>query len=348
MKMKIHLLLLLVLLLGLQTVIAQQENQFTLFNRNALYHNPGFTGLENYLSVGAFYRKQWANFDTPQSGVSTPRGFGISAHGKITGEGYKDIKPPYSLRISDANRYKELEDDTTFDKYTNHALGGYLYQDKFSPFQELNAALTYAYHLPLSKKLTWSVGFSAGATNSRLDVTSLSVIDGNDPLYLRYVQAGDQDKWNFDLGLGTVLYTENFYFSYSARNFLDQNLVDEDISNNANFSTHHYIGAGYSIPVNSSFDLYPSVLVKYVDNAPVDIDLMLKARFMSMIIVGASYQKDETINGILGLNVSNNLSVAYAYGYPVGELKEVQNGNHSVNLNVALFNWSNAVTKLMW
>ncbi len=334
--------LLLLSVIGLQTTFAQQEGQFTLFNRNAIYYNPGFTGLENYLSVGAFYRKQWTSFE------NSPLGFGINAHGKFKGKGYRNLHPPYSLRINNMNRYEELEDSTEFDQYTNHALGGYVYQDKFAPYQELNAAVTYAYHLPLTKHLTWSMGASAGISNSRLDVSQLTVVNNMDPLYTRYVQAGNQNELVFDLGLGTVLYGDNFYVSYSARNFLHQNRVDPNISENANFQAHHFLGVGYSIPINSSFDLYPSVLLKYVNNSPVDIDIMLKARVMKMFIVGMSYQRDETLNGILGLNINNSLSVAYAYGYPVGELSNVQTGNHAINLNVALFNWTNRVTKLMW
>lgn len=61
-----------VFILGLmvfsQSLMSQQESQYTQFMNNKLYFNPAFAGDEGTTSITALYRRQWIGFDgAPES-----------------------------------------------------------------------------------------------------------------------------------------------------------------------------------------------------------------------------------------------------------------------------------------
>ena len=321
---------------------AQQENQFTLFNRNGLYYNPGFTGMEGYLNIGLTYRKQWTGFE------DAPRVFGLNAHGRFSEENTHKGEPPFSLRISNTSKYDELGQNTKTTKYLNHAMGGYIIHDKYSPYEDITAALTYAYHLPLTDEITWSVGAALGVTNSKLYAGGLEVVNQQDPTFKDYQEEGTLSEYNFDLGLGTVIYTDNLYASYSIKQFLNQENFVSDSAEGSQLTATHFIGTGYVFQVSDAVEIYPSVLLKYVNATPLAINALLKARINNIFTVGAGYERDNTALGLVGFNLNNSFNVTYSYGFQFGEIKEVQSGNHAINLNVALFNWSNKPVSLMW
>ena len=324
-------------------MVAQQQSNFTLFNRNALYHNPGFTGMEGGLNVGTTYREQWTDFD------NAPNVVGLNAHTKIGGKETYKIDHPYSLRIDDVSKYKKLGLDSTYKKYTNHAIGGYVIYDDYAPFKDLEFAATYAYHLPVSSKLTWSLGISVGGTNSRFDADQISVINDLDPTYIAYRNAGNANELYFDMGFGTVLYGKKFYVSYGGDQLLPTDRFEGEVGGDGSqVNTHHQLSGGYVLDISNTVELYPSALLMYVDDAPVSANFLVKTRVRNMFIAGVGYERSEALSAMLGLNLNNILSLAYAYSYPVRDLASTNDGTHSINLNIAFNNWANSPAMFMW
>lgn len=323
-------------------LFAQQENNFSLFNRNALYYNPGFTGMEGFLNIGFTYRKQWTGFE------NAPSVYGLNVHGRLSKENTHKGEPPFSLRISNTDKYDQLGQNYNETEYTPHAIGGYVMYDKYYPYEDITAALSYAYHLQVTEKFTWSVGAALGFTNSKLHTSDLEVVDSRDPTFRSYSNEGIISEYNFDMGLGTVFYSDNLYVSYSIKQFLNQENFETDTANGTQLSPISFFGAGYNIELSPSVELYPSVLLKYQDMVPLSVDLLLKARINKMFIVGAGYRREKSVLGLVGFNLNNSFNVTYSYGFQFGNISEAQSGNHSINLNVALFNWSDKPVKLMW
>ena len=327
---------------------AQQQGLYTMYNRNGLMYNPGFTGIEDFIDVNLTYRNQWVNLP------DAPELFALSAHTKISKRKSLKRKPPFSLRISNSDKYDQLSSDSAFNQYTRHAVGGYWVYDKYDPMRDASIFGTYAYHLPLTSKITWSFGVAVGVTNTRLDGSKLVVLENPDETVNAYQAVGNARDYYFDANFGTILYTDRFYIGYGLAQVMAQEVEREDIEdlnvgNELQLNRHHVANIGYRITLSPMVVLYPSAQVRYVDPAPLSYDVALKARFNDVLTIGGSYRHDGTVNGMVALNMyANTLSVGYAYGYPINDLKDNQNGTHELTIGLAVFNFRNSPTRFMW
>ena len=178
--------LLLVLFLG--TPLQAQDPQFSQFYANPLYLNPGLTGNTENARVGVNFRHQWPAFDASFTTFTT----------------YFD---------------HFIED-------YNSGVGVLLMRDQqgLVGLNSTSANLQYAYQLPLTSKLTFRPGVSVGVIQRSINLDNLQFADqfrgdgrGFDPIS----QTGEdlskmQPVYQFDLGLGGVLYLPNAYLGVSA------------------------------------------------------------------------------------------------------------------------------------
>lgn len=320
---------------------AQQQNQFYLFNRNAITYNPGMTGVEDFLDVNLTYRNQWVGYD------NAPWVSGLSAHSKIAKRETSTMKSPYSLRLSDNQGYKNLVRDSSYSAYTGHAVGGYLLYDKYTPMRDISFFLNYAYHIKLTQRLKWSLGVSFGGVSTAMNADDLSVLEDDDEVFSRFADGVSSDT-NADLNLGTTLYTNRFYLGYSVNHLLETKRLEDRSNDQAQYKMHHFISAGYRIRLSPFIEIYPTVLAKYVEPVPVRVDGAVKFRFYEAFTLGAMISSEQTAGAILGFSFDNNLSVGYAYNYPYGTVNNNTSGTHEITLGLALFNFRNSDTKFLW
>lgn len=322
-------------------VNAQQTPQYSQFTRNALMYNPAFAGIEDYTDLNATVRKQWMGFN------NAPQTYGLSIHGRLNKNYSLPGFPPYSLRISKPELYDRLAvKEEKGKKKTRHGLGGYLMGDKYGPIKTYSGMLTYAYHIPLGENFTWSIGAGAGINHSDINIMELEVMNPEDVLYNSYAAEGASHTY-FNMNLGTVLYGRNFFLSYASNQLLRNKMFD-GVTQENKLNIHHYGTAGLVLGVTNNIDLYPHAVVKYVDNAPVSIDGLLKARFGDLIWAGAGYRHDEAVVGMLGFIINNKFNFGYSYDMTVNGLKNHNNGTHELSLSYMMFNRNNSAPRFLW
>ena len=211
-------------------------------------------------------------------------------------------------------------------KGKNFALGFSMGGEKIGPTTNGNAALTYAYRIRLGQgKL--SFGLRGGLFSSRLDGGMLNYNDQND-----YHNSGAQLKAvapNFDFG--TYYYTTKFYIGLSASHLLGQQLsYNSDNGINLELAQHFMLASGYAMEINKNFVFKPSVLIKYAEGAPVNIDLNASMLFNKVLWFGASYRSSGSLVFITEYNITDFLRLGYSYDMALGQLKKYNSGSHEI------------------
>jgi len=86
----------------------------------------------------------------------------------------------------------------------------------------------------------------------------------------------------------------------------------------------------HRLRIDPSVVLKPSVLVKYVQNAPVEADFNLNVLLANVLWIGGSYRTQDAIVGLVELQVSKKLRIGYSYDFTTTEMKNYSQGSHEI------------------
>jgi len=148
-------------------------------------------------------------------------------------------------------------------------LGGYIYRDELGPTINQGAMATYSYRIQ-TKKGWFSFGIQGGVKHFNFD---WNAIQTESPDYIFY--PSDVQKLTPDLNLGFYYYTQRFFFGVSSKQMLENEygLVESDGNNSfSRLARHFYAMTGFAVPINDKMVFRPSMMAKYVNNAPVQFD----------------------------------------------------------------------------
>lgn len=176
-----------------------------------------------------------------------------------------------------------------------------------------------AYKINLKNNLNLSFGLKVGLEHSNFSAIGSNVI--TDPVF------GNTNKTLLNIGAGIFLFDDNYYAGISSPNLIPSNLSidDEVVYNN---KSHIFLIGGYVFDINNDFKLKPSTVVKYVGGAPLSFDVSANVLYLNRFELGASYRYQDAISGLLGINITPNLKLGYAYDFNTSKLKTFNNGSH--------------------
>lgn len=299
--------------LGLMSLsaIAQQQSQYSMYMMNNYTLNPAVGGTENYTDLKTSFRKQWVGFN------GTPTNIYLSGHTAIGKTNY---------------------DDPDIRPLAHHGVGGYIFNDKTGPISILRAYGSYSYHLPLTNKLTASIGTFIGFQNVSLNTSELAFGEDQngtqDP-----TTVGNLSKFLPDASIGTWLYHKNYYAGISFFQIFNNQVKlgsFKDIDVPTKLNHHYFATAGYRVPLNDNLTLVPSIVFKAVSPAPVQVDLNTKLKYKELAWVGASYRNKDAMVAMAGVTLKEHWDIAYAYDFTVSEMKNYSSGSHEIMIGYRL------------
>lgn len=299
MKKIYHFLIFLFLNISFQTgLFAQQDPQFTQFMFNQLALNPAYAGSHLKPCLTAIHRQQWAGLDGAP--VSSAISFDT---------------PMANNRVG---------------------FGVNLIHDKIGPTTSWNASLAYAYRVPVENG-TFSFGLQGNIRQYRVDWLNESTTHTGDNLLSDALES----KILPNAGLGLYYQSSSFYLGFSAPHLLkgDLSLLESTLPDDqlSSLEERHFFGMiGFLVKANQTIQLKPSALVKYVKNAPVDVDLNLSAIFYDKFWAGVSYRwggstqtgVGESIDLIVQYQVSESLRFGLGYDITLSEIKAYSSGSY--------------------
>ncbi|MBF9252982.1 type IX secretion system membrane protein PorP/SprF [Pontibacter sp. 172403-2] len=290
--------------------LAQQRPQYSQYMLNNYLLNPAITGIEDYADIRVSTRRQWVGLD------GAPVTYYVSAH------------TPLNKGAASNKFHKEL---------AHHGVGIAFHTDKTGPLRRSGLTGSYAYHLPLTRKINLAAGAAVGLIRNSLSSTELEFTNPNDPL----IGSASLNNNQFDLNLGLWLYARNFSVGVSAAQLLEgAGSFRTPEENRAAFGLqrHYFITGSYRLEPTETLDIIPSVMVKLASPSPASIDASVRAIYDDRFWVGASYRHKDALVGMVGVYISPLLDVSYSYDATLSSINRVSAGTHEVVLGFKLLN----------
>lgn len=272
----------------------QQQHQFTQFMFNKNYYNPAFAGARGVTSITGIYRNQWVGFDGA----------------------------PISKMVS--------FDTPIFNQ--NAGLGVQVSNFNIGIMDSWGANLFYSYNIRFTDKISLRLGLGGSFNSLNIDFNDPSVIIGNpgDPS----IMVGDDTQvFTGNFGIGGMLDFSGFYIGASAPTILE-NTIGEDNGQPtiAEFKRHYYGMMGASPQLSDRVSLWPTLLVSFVENAPIDFDFNLSFLFDDRFLVGSSYRHGgtgfaESIDFNLFYQIVPSFGIGAAYDLSIDQVAELGSGS---------------------
>ena len=174
----------------------------------------------------------------------------------------------------------------------------------------------YAYKLPLRSGML-SLGLMGQLNFVNFDFPELNLQTGNDPAF-----TGNENTREVSFGAGLFYHSERFFAGLSM-----PHLARSDL-----FKRHWFIHTGYVIDVKPFVKLKPSALVKYVNGAPLEVDLNATFFWKNRFWLGVSLRSFDGIYALTGINITRQLGVGYAFDLALTDLNAYAKGTHEIML----------------
>lgn len=282
------------------TSYAQQDAQYTQYMYNTIVINPAYAGSRQALSVFALHRTQWVGLD----GAPVTNAISINTP-------FNDSK--VGLGLSFVN-------------------------DQIGPSVENNIAVDFSYTIPLSYKYKMSFGLKASANLLDVDFTKLDYYPGN-----AIFENNIDNKFSPNIGVGFYLHSDNSYIGISAPNILETKHFDSSASSSATShiateKINYYLIAGYVFDLNPNLKLKPSLMTKYVQGAPLQVDVSANFIINEKFVAGLAYRWTAAMSAMVGFQATPSWFIGYGYDFDTTQLAKYNSGSHEIFLRFELFN----------
>ncbi|MBE0646240.1 MAG: type IX secretion system membrane protein PorP/SprF, partial [Bacteroidales bacterium] len=283
------------LLLPSSLVVGQQDPLFTQYMYTKLEFNPAYSGSRDALAADLLTRFQWVGVD------GAPRTTCLTVH--------TPLRNPHI------------------------GLGVYMYRDELGPTVDYNVMASFAYRIlfPASKL---AFGVSAGIKYYNIDWNVLHPLDPVDQLLVN--DASNRVVPDVDFG---IYYSHaRYYAGISVKHLLQNQMIVSSTAptGEATFTrlrANFYGIAGGTISLASKFVFLPSVLVKYVANAPVQADINARFLLLDILTLGVGYRTNSAIDLMVGVDVGKGFSVGYSYDIWFNALRSHNSGSHEIRIS---------------
>ena len=216
-------------------------------------------------------------------------------------------------------------------KLSRSAAGVVFVHDEVSVVNQYMAYGTYAYRIPLSKNAKLAVGGQAGVTYYQANLSELNILTSNGQPDPNFYQ--NESRILPNLGIGMYYYSKKTYIGLSLPTLINNRWNNQDAYTQARQKRHYFLSAGHVFPIGAGLKFKPNVLLKWEEGGPFQYDLNANFLIHEAVWVGVSYRMQDSVDGLLEININKQLSLGYSYGYPISSLAAVQTGTHEVVLN---------------
>jgi Bacteroidetes-specific putative membrane protein len=289
-----HTLLAFGILLWAGGAMAQQRPVQSLYMFDPILINPAYAGTQVQLSATAIYRNQWVNLD------GAPKTFTASIHSGFYGN-------KMGLGVIFANDQIGIHNDASF-----YGI--------------------YSYKIKLTENSGISFGLQGGFNNLRSDYNKLYLKNLGDPNL-----AGVLTKFNPNVGTGVFYRNKTFYIGASSPQLIKNKVFDITESPTevslSRQERYYYVLSGMTLKASNNVKIFPSVLARFQDKAPVSFDLNATVVLYDAVGLGLSYRLEEGVVGLFELQINQNFHVGYAYDFTQSALRQFSNGSHEIMIN---------------
>lgn len=218
-------------------------------------------------------------------------------------------------------------------------LGISLVSDKIGPTKENNVSADISYYIPVSENYKLSFGVKGSLNFLDVDYSKLNIYDPSDPLF----QNNIENKLSPNVGAGVYLHSDKTYIGLSIPHMLETKHYDDNTYSVAQERMHMYLMGGHVFDLSYDLQFKPAVLAKYVNGAPLQVDLSANFWLYEKFTLGVAYRWDAAVSGLAGFQISDQLFIGYTYDAETTRLANYNSGSHEIFLRYEFLNYAKKV-----
>lgn len=273
---------------------AQQLPMYSQYITNDFVLNPAIAGSKTYFPLQINSRNQWTGL-----GSIAPKTNTLSYHMPVANN---DI-----------------------------GIGAIVMQDQTGPYSQLGFTLSFSYHLNLDNNggSRLSLGISGILTQHNLSQSDLT-FNNPDPEF-----QGNYSKTVPDANFGAYFYAKDFTLGLSTHQLFESTFKEaiQDIFGNNSQVRHYYAHSSYNLNIYSDLTIEPSILFKYSETTPIQIDFNTRVIIDNNYWAGLSLRSSKSLVFLAGLNI-RNMFFSYSYDYGISSLSSISSGSHEISLGI--------------
>lgn len=274
---------------------AQQDAMYSQYMFNPLSVNPAYAGSRGTISGLLLMRRQW-----------------LGIPGAPATETFQFHMPTPNKR---------------------YGFGINVINDHISYLSQTWVNASYAFRIPVGPG-TMALGLQGSVNNYRINWDRAELIDPLDPIPATY----GRQLLLPNAGTGLWYNTDRWYAGISIPHLLINSLDSNEpgisiVAGNTNLALlkrHVFIMGGYVFDLGTELKFKPSILYKYVQAAPMEVDLNASFMYRDRFVMGGSYRSGDGIVLMAQYLLDSRLRIGYAYDYPFTDLGRYTSGTHEV------------------
>jgi type IX secretion system PorP/SprF family membrane protein len=272
-----------------ENCLGQQHPMMSQYLFNGFIINPAYAGSQRPLSTIIHYRRQWWGFEgAPKTGL-------LAVDGMLPGN--------------------------------KNALGLIISNDKIGVTTESEAVLNYAFHFNVADRHRISLGLRGGISHYSANLTDLTLWDPDDEIYLNNISGRILPK----AGFGAYYYSPKIFAGVSIPTLIAYDPgkhFNVDIGRASFFRRHYFATTGFLAKINNETFIRPSVLIKYIPEAPLQADFTCSVLLMDALITGLTYRTGESVLVLVEFQIKNGLRIGYSYDLNFTKIATFSRGTH--------------------
>ncbi|AEW85754.1 hypothetical protein FCOL_10360 [Flavobacterium columnare ATCC 49512] len=212
-------------------------------------------------------------------------------------------------------------------------LGVSVINDKIGPSDENAISVDLSYNINTSENSKLSFGIKGTANFFSVDFNKTKIHNVSDGLIRQNVD----NRFFPNIGAGVFWYSDKTYVGLSIPFILEQKYYDNDVQYVASERMHPHLIAGHVFRLSSEVQFKPTTMIKYVNGAPLQVDLSGNFWFNEKFSLGAAYRWSAAWSAMAGFQINDSWLIGYAYDRDVTRLGNFNSGSHEVFLRYELF-----------
>ncbi|TVR38141.1 MAG: type IX secretion system membrane protein PorP/SprF [Bacteroidia bacterium] len=215
-----------------------------------------------------------------------------------------------------------------------------IYHDRLGPEVSLQFQTDLAYHARITDNFNVSAGIRLVGSHLRVNLSEVPNTDPGNPLFQENLSSGLM----FNAGAGILAYSNKTFFGVSVPKVFRTQMTVSDSDFRKKQATHLFAYAGLNLDLSDEFLFIPSTMFRYVDDAPVQLDLNTVFSYRNILDFGPMIRTNLTdendwfdaVGFLIGIQFLEKWYFGYMYEYPLSDIRNLTKQTHEVTLR---FSW---------
>lgn len=205
-----------------------------------------------------------------------------------------------------------------------HGLGISFENDEIGPTLTNSFDINFSYAIELENYTMLFLGVKAGGSSFEVDYTKLRI------LHPETEMSGKLTQFSPNIGTGIFVQADTWYAGLSVPRILETKFYDDVQNSLASEKMHFYLHGGYIFELNQNLLLKPSALIKAVSGSPLAVDISANFLINEKFTLGTAYRLNSSVSALAGFNISEDVSIGYAYDYETTSIGNYARGSHEL------------------